>query len=103
MGSIAQRYMNRGVTFGVAAAAEALDNSGLVIDEDNADQVGVIFSSGGGGTDLLLQYQKVRAEKGPRRVTPFLVANVLPAGPSGHLALATRTLVPTHPLRRARS
>src|SRR5512132_3956189 len=38
-----QRYMNRGVTFGISAALEALADSGLVIDEGNADMVGVIY------------------------------------------------------------
>lgn len=84
-----QRYMNRGVTFGVGAALEALGDSGLAITEDNADMVGVIFSSGGGGTDLVLEYQKILEEKGPRRVTPFLVANFIPDAASGHIAIAT--------------
>lgn len=91
-----QRYMNRGVTFGVAAAVEALADSGLVIDEENADQVGVLFSSGGGGTDLLLQYQRVLEEKGPRRVTPFLVANFIPDAASGHISIATGARGPNH-------
>jgi beta-ketoacyl-acyl-carrier-protein synthase II len=84
-----QRYMNRGVTFGVGAALEALADSGLQISEENADMVGVIFSSGGGGTDLVIEYQHILEEKGPRRVTPFLVANFIPDAASGHIAIAT--------------
>jgi 3-oxoacyl-[acyl-carrier-protein] synthase II len=84
-----QRYMNRGVKFGVSAALEALADSGLLINEDNADDIGVMFSSGGGGTDLVVEYQKILEEKGPRRVTPFLVANFIPDAASGHIAIAT--------------
>ncbi len=84
-----QRYMNRGVTFGVSAALDALADSGLEITEENADMVGVFFGAGGGGTDLLLEYQKVLDEKGPRRVTPFLIANVINDAASGHIAIAT--------------
>jgi len=84
-----QRYMNRGVKFGVGAALEALADSGLQITEDNADEIGVMFSSGGGGTDLVIEYQKILEEKGPRRVTPFLVANFIPDAASGHIAIAT--------------
>ncbi len=84
-----QRYMNRGVTFGVGAALEALADSRLEITEDNADEIGVMFSSGGGGTDLVIEYQKILEEKGPRRVTPFLVANFIPDAASGHIAIAT--------------
>lgn len=84
-----QRYMNRGVTFGMSAALDALADSGLAITDDNADMIGVIFSAGGGGTDLLLEYQQVLDTKGPRRVTPFLVANFIPDAVSGHIAIAT--------------
>lgn len=84
-----QRYMNRGVTFGVSAALDSLADSGLEITEENADMIGVIFGSGGGGTDLLLEFQKVLDEKGPRRVTPFLIANTINDAASGHIAIAT--------------
>ncbi len=84
-----QRYMNRGVTFGMGAALEALADSGLEINDQNADMVGVVFSAGGGGTEMLLAHQKVLEEKGPRRVTPFLVANFIPDAASGHIAIAT--------------
>ncbi len=84
-----QRHMNRGVTFGVASALEALVDSGLQITEENADMVGVIFSSGGGGTDLIVEYTHILEEKGPRRITPFLVANFIPDAASGHIAIVT--------------
>lgn len=84
-----QRYMNRGVTFGVGSALEALADSGLSITEENADMVGVIFSSGGGGTDMVIEYQHTLEEKGPRRITPFLVANFIPDAASGHIAITT--------------
>ncbi len=84
-----QRYMNRSVTFGVGAAIDALADSGFVITEENADMVGVIFGSGAGGTDMILEYQDILETKGPRRVTPFLVANFIPDAASGHIAIHT--------------
>lgn len=84
-----QRYMNRGVTFGMSAALEALGDSELSITEENADMVGVIFSAGGGGTDMVVEYQHILDTKGPRRITPFLVANFIPDAASGHIAIAT--------------
>lgn len=84
-----QRYMNRSVTFGVGAAIEALADSGFEVTEENADMVGVIFGSGAGGTDMILEYQDVLDTKGPRRVTPFLVANFIPDAASGHIAIHT--------------
>ncbi|MGE0598179.1 MAG: beta-ketoacyl-ACP synthase II [Dehalococcoidia bacterium] len=84
-----QRYMNRGVTFGMSAAIEALEDSGYQITEENADMVGVIFGSGAGGTDMILEHQRILDEKGPRRITPFLVANFIPDACSGHIAIHT--------------
>jgi beta-ketoacyl-acyl-carrier-protein synthase II len=84
-----QRYMNRGVTFGMSAALEALGDSGLAITEENADMVGVMFSSGAGGIDMVIEHQRILDEKGPRRITPFLVANFIPDAASGHIAIAT--------------
>lgn len=84
-----QRHMNRGVTFGLGAALEALADSQYEITDENAEMVGVIFGAGGGGTDLIVEHQKVLEEKGPRRITPFLVANFIPDAVSGHIAIAT--------------
>jgi beta-ketoacyl-acyl-carrier-protein synthase II len=91
-----QRHMSRGVTFGVASALEALADSGLQVNEDNADDIGVIFGSGGGGTELVTEYQHILEEKGPRRVTPFLVANFINDAASGHIAIATGARGPNH-------
>ena len=84
-----QRYMNRSVTFAMSAAIEALEDSGFQVTEENSDMVGVIFGSGAGGTDMILEHQRVLEEKGPRRVTPFLVANFIPDAASGHIAIHT--------------
>ena len=73
-----QRHMNRSVQFGMSAAMEALAHSGLKITDDNAEDIGVIFSSGGGGYDALLDGQATLTNRGPRRITPFLVAKLHP-------------------------
>ncbi len=91
-----QRYLNRGASFGVASALQALEDSRLEIGEQNADDIGVIFSAGAGGIELLLEYERVLEEKGPRRVTPFMVANYIPDAASGHIAMATGARGPNH-------
>jgi beta-ketoacyl-acyl-carrier-protein synthase II len=83
------RNMSRSAQFALTAAFEALDDSGLAIDESNADMVGITVASGGGGLELITHYEHVLAEKGPRRVTPFLVANLIVDAASGHIAIAT--------------
>ena len=84
-----KRQMNRGVRFGVGAAIEALDDSGLTISEENAEDVGVIFSAGGGGFEELSQSEHVLRERGPRRVSPFVIANYVVDAASGHIAIHT--------------
>lgn len=83
------RHMTRGVRFGMGAALEALADSGFAITDENAEMVGVVFSSGGGGVDMIIEHQHILETKGPRRITPFLVANFIDDAISGHIAIAT--------------
>ena len=84
-----QRHMNRGVRFAMNAVLEALDDSGLAITDENAESVGVVFGAGGGGFDEMTHAQHVLEERGPRRVSPFLVANFIVDAASGHVAIHT--------------
>lgn len=59
--------------YGVYAATQAVADSGLLIDESNADRVGVIWGSGIGGITTHEQQHAVLMEKGPKRVSPFFV------------------------------
>ncbi len=59
--------------YGVYAATQAVADAGLVIDESNADRVGVIWGSGIGGIATHEQQHSVLMEKGPKRISPFLV------------------------------
>src|SRR5918996_6223474 len=49
------RRTDRNVVMGVAAAKQALADSGLDVDESNRDDIGVIFGSGAGGPLLLME------------------------------------------------
>ena len=73
--------------YAVVAALEAAADAALVVDESNADEVGVIFGSAGGGYHLILEQESVLRERGPRRVTPFLISHMLPDAASGHIAI----------------
>jgi len=59
--------------YGVYAATQAVADSGLLIDERNAERVGVIWGSGIGGIATHEQQHSVLMEKGPKRISPFLV------------------------------
>ena len=67
------RRTNRCVLFALEAAAEALNSSGLEIDDSNRDRVGVAIGSGIGGLGTILENDAILREKGPRRVSPFTI------------------------------
>jgi 3-oxoacyl-[acyl-carrier-protein] synthase II len=85
----AVRRTDRNVVFGVAAAKQALTDSGLEITNENRDEIGVIFGSGGGGPQLIMDNKTIWETKGARSVSPFFIANMLPDTASGQIAIET--------------
>ena len=81
------RRMTVPARYAVVAAQQAVADAGFVIDASNAEQVGVIFGSTGGGYDLVLDQQRVLQERGARRISPFFISHMLPDATSGHVAM----------------
>lgn len=81
------RKMDRFTQFAVAAANEALEHSGLKIDEANRDRVGILIGTGIGGIGTLLEQADVMRERGPERVSPFLVPMMISDSAAGMLAI----------------
>jgi beta-ketoacyl-acyl-carrier-protein synthase II len=81
------RRMDRNAQYACVAALEAVADSGLIIDDGNRDDVGVIFGSAGGGYGLLLEQYEIFQKSGYRRVSPFLISNMLPDAASGHVSI----------------
>ena len=77
------------VHYAVAAAKEALADSGIVIDASNAESVGVAIGSGIGGLPLIEDMHKVLLEKGPRRISPFFIPGLIVNMPSGLVSILT--------------
>ena len=83
----AVRRTDKNVVFGVAAAKQALADSGLEIDADNAEDIGVIFGSGVGGPGLMADAIDTLEKRGAKAVSPFFIANMLPDTASGQIAI----------------
>jgi beta-ketoacyl-acyl-carrier-protein synthase II len=75
--------------FAIAATAEAMDQSGLVVDEHNTHDIGVIVGSGVGGIETYTKEFDNLREKGPRRVSPFLIPMITVDVPAVQIALRT--------------
>lgn len=86
-GSREARKMDRFAQFGLAAAQQAVAEAGLVIDDSNRDRVGVVIGTGIGGLGTLFEQMQVFAERGPGRVSPFLVPMMLPDTGAGMIAI----------------
>ncbi len=67
------RKMDRFIQFGMAAAIEAIDDSGLEVNDANADRIGVHIGAGIGGVATIEQTAELFRVKGPRRVSPFYI------------------------------
>ena len=81
------RRMTVPAKYAVVAAQEAVADAGLVVDDSNAEEVGVIFGSAGGGYSFILEQNRTFHERGARRVSPFLISHMLPDASSGHIAI----------------
>ena len=81
------RRMDRFTQFACGATQEALQHSGLKIDESNRDRIGVVIGSGIGGIGTLLDQADVMRERGPERVSPFLIPMMISDSAAGMLAI----------------
>ncbi|MBW2229969.1 MAG: beta-ketoacyl-ACP synthase II [Deltaproteobacteria bacterium] len=67
------RRTDRSVLMALVAAEEALADSGLALDQEDCDRIGVAIGSGIGGLGTIVENDRVLVERGPRRVSPFTI------------------------------
>ena len=90
------RRSDRVVQIALAATAEALRQADLAITEEIADDVGVIVGTGIGGEKTHYDQIQILFEHGPRRVSPFALARILPDMPAGQIAISFGARGPNH-------
>ncbi|MCG7315999.1 MULTISPECIES: beta-ketoacyl-ACP synthase II [Brevibacillus] len=67
------RRMDRFSQFALVAAEQALEDSGLVLEEIDLERLGVYVGSGIGGIQIMMDQEQVLKDRGPDRVSPLLV------------------------------
>ena len=67
------RHMDRFAQLAVAASMQALEQSGIQINSENQECIGIVIGSGIGGLTTLYEQTKILLERGPGRVSPFLI------------------------------
>jgi 3-oxoacyl-[acyl-carrier-protein] synthase II len=83
------KRMDRFVQFAVVASEEAVVDSGLVINDENCDRVGVIIGCGVGGLSTWEVEHSKFMEGGPDRVSPFLIPMMIVNMAAGHVSIRT--------------
>ena len=81
------RKMDMFIQYGIVAAAEAFADSGLEITDENAERVGVAIGSGIGGIGVIEKNYQTILNKGPRKVSPFLIPASIINMISGHVSI----------------
>ena len=87
MGRKEARRMDRFTQFAVAVSKQALDDAGLQVTPDNAPRIGVMMGTGIGGINTIVSQLMELWQKGPERISPFLVPMMLPDSASGQVAI----------------
>ena len=79
------RSVDRAVLFSIGAAKEALADAG--VNGYRPERLGVVVGSCIGGFNQLMEQADVLRDRGPDRVSPSFLANILVDSPSGHIAI----------------
>jgi len=75
------------ISYAVAASRMAIEDSGIKINDSNAERVGVITGCGLGGLDLVENTAVSIKEKGPKRVSPFFIPMLIGSMASGMISI----------------
>jgi len=78
---------DRVILLGVAAAAMAIEDAGLDLSKEDLDRIGVIVSSGVGGLQTLENEHAKLLQRGPGRVSPFLIPMMITDMPTGRISM----------------
>jgi 3-oxoacyl-[acyl-carrier-protein] synthase II len=87
LGAREARRLDRFSQFAIVAAQEAVQDARLVIDDSNRDRIGVVIGSAIGGLATLYENTQTLLERGPSRISPFMVPMMLVDTGPGMVAL----------------
>ncbi|MFA5116731.1 MAG: beta-ketoacyl-ACP synthase II [Candidatus Omnitrophota bacterium] len=81
------RRMEKFVQFAVGSCTQALTDSGMDLEKEDRNRIGVLIGSGIGSLHIIEEQHKILLEKGPSRLTPFLIPMLIVNEASGHVAI----------------
>jgi 3-oxoacyl-[acyl-carrier-protein] synthase II len=81
------RRLDRFALLGMAAAHEAVKDSGLDFSKENPERCGVVVGSGVGGITTIEEGVKVLVDRGPDRINPFTVPRLMVNAATGNISI----------------
>jgi 3-oxoacyl-[acyl-carrier-protein] synthase II len=81
------RHLDFFIQYGIAAGTQAIRDSGIEVNETNADRIGVMVGSGIGGLPSIEETGAELLKRGPRRISPFFVPGSIINMISGQLSI----------------
>ncbi len=75
------------IKYGLVAAVEAVDQSGIVVTEENCQRMGVCLGVGIGGIDHIEEAALLCKERGPKRLSPFYIPSIVCNLAPGHISI----------------
>lgn len=81
------KKMDLFIQYGVAAAVQAIQDSGIEVNDDNAHRIGAAIGSGIGGLGLIEENHSKLIQSGPRKVSPFFVPSTIINMVAGQLSI----------------
>lgn len=83
------RRTHRSAHFAIAATREALADARFSVDASNAENVGIVINTGGGGIGEMGDAALLLEKKGPSRIGPFVIPNAMANAPACHVSILT--------------
>ncbi|QJC29835.1 beta-ketoacyl-ACP synthase II [Enterobacteriaceae endosymbiont of Plateumaris sericea] len=71
------RNMDLFIQYGIVASKQAIQDSGIIINETNTRRFGVAIGSGMGGIGLIEKNNYILYNKGPKKITPFFIPSIM--------------------------
>jgi 3-oxoacyl-[acyl-carrier-protein] synthase II len=81
------RRLDRFALLGMAAAHEAVKNSGVEFSKEDPERCGVVVGSGVGGITTIEEGVKVLVDRGPDRINPFTVPRLMVNACTGNISI----------------
>ncbi len=81
------KELSRFIMLSMAASREAVERSGLELTDEERDRSGCFIGVGLGGLESLERWTLVRAEKGPRKVSPYFIPQVIANLAAGQVSI----------------